>query len=62
MKNYGVNSNLTKKDQLSTLKALFVNAFAKRKIKGLQKIKTILFMKSTVVTVKQSTSANLNGL
>ena len=62
MKNYGVNSNLTKKDQLSTLKPLFVNAFAKRKIKGLQKIKTILFMKSTVVTVKQSTSVNLNGL
>ena len=62
MKNYGVNSNLTKKDQLSTLKALFVNAFAKRNIKGLQKIKTILFMKSTVVTVKQSTSVNLNGL
>ena len=40
------------------LKTLRVNSFV-----NLKKIKTILFMKLTVVTViKQSTSVNLNGL
>ena len=42
----------------STLRKLL----CKRRIEWLQNIKTISFMKSSVVTVKQSTSMNLSGL
>ena len=62
VKNYDVYSNLTKQDPLSTQKALSVSTFVNLKIEYLQKIKTMLFMKSTVVTLKKSTSVNLNGL
>ena len=51
-----------KKDRLSTLKRRCVNLFVNQKIEQLQKIKTMSFIKLTVVTVKQSTSVNLNGL
>ena len=41
---------------------LFVNSFVNQRIELLQKIKTISFMKLTVVTVTQFTLVNLNGL
>ena len=62
MKNYGIYSNLTKQDPLSSLKTLCVNSFVNQNIEYLQKIKTILFMKLIVVTAKQFNSLNLNGL
>ena len=47
---------------LSTLKTFCVNSFVNLKIELLQKIKTTSFLKLAVVTVKQSTSVDLNGL
>ena len=57
MKVYGVYSDFTKEDPLSTLKALSVNYFVNQKM-----TKTMSFMKLTVVTANQSPSMNLNGL
>ena len=57
MKVYGVYSDFTKEDPLSTLKALSVNYFVNQKM-----TKTMSFMKLTVVTANQSTSMNLNSL
>ena len=46
----------------STLKAICVNYFGNQKIEFLLEIKTILSMKLTVVTAKQSTLGNLTAL
>ena len=62
VKNYSVYLDLTKSDPCSTLKALTANYFVNRKIKQLQKIKTVSFVKLTTVTVKKSLSMNLNNL
>ena len=45
-----------------TKEALCVNSFVNLKIDQLKKIKTILFIKLTVVTLMQYTSVNPNGL
>ena len=44
------------------LNALCVNSFENLKVEQLQKIKTVSFMKLTVVSAKQSNSVNLNSL
>ena len=46
----------------STPKTLCVNSFVNLKVEQLQKIKIISIIKLTVVTAKQCTSVNLNGL
>ena len=61
MKSYGVCSDLTKYDSLSTLKALCVNYFGNQMIENLQ-MKAISLMNFTAATMKQFTSVNLNGL
>ena len=61
MKSYGVCSDLTKYDSLSTLKALCVNYFVNQMIENLQ-MKAISLMNFTAATMKQFTSVNLNGL
>ena len=58
----GVYSNLTKQDPLSTMKTFCINSFLNLKIEQLQKTKTIWLIKLIVVTVKESTLLNLNGL
>ena len=50
------------KNPLSTLSSLCVHPFVNQKIEYLRKIKTISFKKLTVVTAKQSTLVNINGL
>ena len=61
VKSYGVCSDLTKYDSLSTLKALCVNYFVNQMIENLQ-MKAISLMNFTAATMKQFTSVNLNGL
>ena len=54
VKNYGIYSDLTEQDPLSTQKAS-INSFVNLKIEYLQKINIIWFMKLAVVPAKQST-------